>query len=101
MLNYVPIPERPGCRVAVRIGDSTFEIRYMGSARDLIAAGLTSAATVNANAAVSTSRCCVVYHVDPLQALCLPGVAEVLAMSEGTGAEHHGWMLPEAAAHGS
>jgi len=101
MLNYVPIPGCPGCRVAVRIDDSIFEIRYMGSASDLIAAGLTSAATANAKGAVSTSRCCVVYQVDPLQALCLPGVAEALGISESTGAEHHGWMLFEAAEHGS
>lgn len=100
MLNYVPIPERPGCSVAVRIGDLAFEVTYMGSATDLIAAGLTSAATVKAYGAASASRCCVVYRVDPVKALCLPGVAEVLGASEDTAAGDHGWTMPESAEHG-
>lgn len=87
--------------MAVRIGDSTFEIRYVGSARDLVAAGLTSATTIMANGAVGSSRCCVVYHVDPVQSLCLPGVAQVLGASEDAEAERRRWTTLESAKHGS
>lgn len=72
----------------------------MGSAKDLIAAGLTSAATVMANGAVGVSRCCVVYHLDPVQALCLPGVADVLGTSGDAEVERRRWTMSESARHG-
>lgn len=73
----------------------------MGRAKDLVAAGLTSAETIKANGAASTTRCCVVYRVDPLQALCLPGVTEMLGESEDAGAESRRWTMPTSAELGS
>ena len=81
LCRLVAVPGLGGCAVAVRLSGRCLEVRYTGTGRELLAAGLTSIATLKANGVLPEARCCVVYRVEAFKALSLPGVLQALDAS--------------------